>query len=549
MEDVADVIFDEEVSKKILKGVETATKAIGSTLGPMGSNVMIERPFGSPSVVHDGVSVSKEVHSTDKFENMACDGVREGCEETEQKTEDGTTVTALLTGAVTKGAFKNIAAGANSRMLRRGMEVAVKKITDNIKTVARAVKTDDEIEHVAITAAQDEKIGQIMASAIKKLGRNCIIAVEESKGTDIDIEYKEGMQFDKGWVSPYFADPMTGEASVEDAWILITDLKFSTNKDIVDWASNLQNLYTKTQPPVHDQQGNLTPQMPTSVVIIASEISGIALATMLANQQNGLNILAIQAPGYGEHQRAALEDIAVSTGGKVISSDLKETLSGVKLEDYGHARKVVSTKNSTVIFEGEGKKEDIEQRVKQLKNLRGKAESDFETEKLNERIAKLSSGVAIVNVGGLTTTGMRERKEACIDAKGSIFTSLAHGIVPGGETALLKASYIKTELTGDEKTGAQIVVEACRAPFKRLMENSGYDPGMMLERLASSSQTGQASNYGVDVLDGEVKDLIKAGVIDSALVPVVALQVAVEKAGSFITTASMIKQKDEVPNS
>jgi len=521
------LLFNEKARTKLLKGAKIVADAVGSTLGPKANNVAIERPFGAPSVLHDGVSVAKEIDLKDPDENLGAQLIKEAAQKTNDKAGDGTTTATILTYAMTQEAIKNIAAGANAMMLKKGMELAVKDIVRSLKRLARKIKTNDEIKNIATISAQDETIGNLITSAIKKLGKKCIIVVEESAKPTMEMEYKEGMQFDKGWVSPYFVtNPETMEAIIEDAWIMITDAKITTNAQFIEWAKNIENQYSEGKP---------QPQMPKNIVVIASEVSGIALASMIQNKMQGfLNILAVQAPQYGEAQKDILRDIAVVTNGNFISEEAGGSLATMKLQDFGHAKRVVSTKDSTIIVDGEGSKEGITHYTHILEELLNKTTSEFEKEKLEERIAKLTSGIAVINVGAPSEMEMKEKKERCIDAIEATKAAIEEGIVRGGEVAYLAAiNGLQCESAGDIKTGYNLVLKAVVRPFEVLMENSGYDSGMMLERL-------QATEMGIDVRDGIKKDMIKAGIIDPVKVSRVALQNALSCACSIMTTNCLI---------
>jgi len=533
--------FDEEAKSKLLAGAKIVARAVGSTLGPKANNVAIERPFGSPSVLHDGVSVAKEIELEDPFENLGAQLIKEAAQKTNDKAGDGTTTATILTYAMASEAVKNIAAGANAMMLRKGMELAAKDIVKRLKSLAQPIKTNEEIKQIATISAQDEAIGSLIASAINKLGKECIIAVEESTTVGMELEYKEGMQFDKGWISPYFVtNPQTMEAVVEDAFILITDIKITTNSQFIEWARNLENVYTQAK---IKENSTSQKQMPKNIVIIAGEVSGIALASIITNKLQGfLNILAIQAPQYGETQKEILKDIAVVTGGEFISQETGRSLDSMKLTDFGRAKKVVSTKDNTMIIDGAGSREDVNKRVRQLENILKQTTSEFEQEKLKERIAKLTSGIAVINVGAPSEMEMREKKERCIDAIEATKAAIEEGIVRGGEVAYLAATNgLRCESDGDIETGYNLVLKAVQKPFQVLMENSGYNPGQMMERL-------QATDMGIDVRDGLKKDMIKAGIIDPVKVSRIALENAVSTAGAIMTCNTLIVEKKDKKN-
>lgn len=537
------LLFGRPAREKLLAGAKVVCDAVGSTLGPKSSNVCIERPFGTPQTIHDGVGVSKEIDLKDPEENLGAQLIKEAAQKTNDKAGDGTTTATILTYALASEAIKNITAGANPMILRKGMELAQKDIVEELGKLSQKVKTNEEIKQIATISAQDEMIGEMIAGAIEKLGKDCVIAVEESNTVGMDIEYKEGMQFDKGWISPYFMTKIeSSEASVEDPFIVITDEKINTNTQFTEWARNIEALYTQTQAEGKDP-GTIQRQMPKNIVLIVGELSGIALASVIQNKMQGfLNILAIQAPSYGEKQKEYLQDIALVTGGNLVSKDTGGSIATMKMEDFGHASRVVSTKNNTMIVKGAGDRKKISEYIKRWEHIGNlKETSEFDRERIKERVAKLTSGIAIINVGAPSEMEMREKKERCIDAIEATKAAVEEGIVTGGEVALLYASQeLETGVVDDENLGYQMVLEAVKRPFKVLMENSGYNAGQMLERLNTRMQDGDIKNPGIDVIDGEVKDMIKAGIIDPVKVSRVALENAISTAGAILTTNTLI---------
>jgi chaperonin GroEL len=564
------VVFNEEARTKLLTGAEVVAKAVGSTLGPKANNVAIERPFGSPSVLHDGVSVAKEIDLKDPMENLGAQLIKEAAQKTNDNAGDGTTTATILTYALASEAIKNIAAGANPMMLRKGMGMASKDIIEALKGSAKKIKGNDEVKQIATISAQDDTIGELIAGAIKKLGNDCIIAVEESNTIGMNVEYKEGMQFDKGWLSPYFiTDINTMEAVIEEPWIIITDIKISTNTEFMKWAMNLERLYTMSSDGYktwvegnpqyaklsYDQVPKELKQVPKNIVFIVGELTGIALASVIQNKIQGFfNVLAVQAPGYGDKQREYLEDLAIITGGHVISLDSGGSLSSMKLDDFGHAKKIVSTKDSTMIVDGSGDEESIDKRVSQLEHiLSTDGINEFDSEKLKERIAKLTSGIAVINVGAPSEMEMREKKERCIDAIEATKAAIEEGIVPGGETAYLNTlTELDPDCDGDVRTGYDLVAEAIKKPFQILMENSGHNAGQMLERLFAAttkeSEKSLSNRVGIDVIDGQLKDMIAAGIIDPVKVSRVALENAVSTAGAILTTNTLVTEIKEEEN-
>ena len=535
-----DLRFGVKAKQKLLKGVSVVADAVGSTLGPKANNVAIERPWGIPSVLHDGVSVAREVDLKDKFENIGAQLVKEAAQKTNENSGDGTTTATILTHAIVEEALKNIAAGSNAMILKRGIEKGKDAVLKNLKLMAHKVKSDDEIKQIATISAQNETIGNLIEKAIKKLGRKCIITVEEG-GTEMELEYKEGMEFNKGFMSPYFQTNDKGEAVVKDPIILISDFKMNTMPEFVTFMRNWEAL------PGEVKSGN-------NMVIICEEAVGNIMATFIANKLKGtLNINVIGVPAYGDDRKDILEDIAVITGGKFVSIEKGDKIDALKPDVWGRASRVISTKDNTMIVDGKGKPGEIKFRVKKLKEQLNKADSEFDTEKLRERIAKLSTGIAIINVGASSEVEMRDKKERCIDAINATKAAVEEGIVVGGEIALLIASNINSEEMSevkDEQTGIEIVNIACKKPFEILMSNSGYNPGQMLERIISRKKYFASikkkenqylkDNLGIDVIDGQIKDMFEAGIIDPVKVTKSALTNAVSVAIMIATTNSII---------
>ena len=547
-----DIIFGRDAKEKLLNGAEIAVRVVGSTLGPRSSNVGIERPFGAPQIIHDGVSACKEIDLEDSFENMGAQLVKEAAQKTNDLAGDGTTTATILTHAIASEAIKNIAAGSNAMMLRKGIEMAVKDIVTALKDMSQKIKTNEEIKQIATISAQDETIGSLIAGAIEKLGKDCVIAVEESNTIGMNVEYKEDMQFDKGWVSPYLiTNPQTMEAVIDEPYIVITDAKLTTNTQFVEWARYLENLYTTDK---RKENANAPVQMPKNIVFVVGEVSGIALASIIQNKIQGFfNVLAVQAPQHGDKQKEFLQDLAIVTGGTFISEETGGSLATMKLEDYGHAKKVVSTKDSTMVISGEGNKEDIKKRVERLEHILSSDDtSEFEKESLKERIAKLTSGIAVINVGAPSEMEMREKKERCIDAIEATKAAIEEGIVPGGEVVYLYAGKgkksvdsIGAKLIGDIGVGYDLVIKAVKKPFQMLMSNSGYDAGQMLEKIEQAQFADEIKNIGLDVIDGQIKDMIKAGIIDPVKVSRTALENAASCAASILTTNSLVVTKKE----
>lgn len=518
------LLFGLEAREKILNGAKIVYDAVSSTLGPRSSNVAIERPYGGPQIVHDGVTCAKEIDLKDQFENVGAQLIKGAAQRTNDEAGDGTSVTTILTYNIAKEAHKNIVAGASPMEVRRDINLATEQMIGAIDDMAIQLKTDEEIKQVAVISAQNEEIGELIMQAIKKLGRDSIITVEESQTTEMGIEFKEGMQFDKGWLNSYFiTDQDKSEAVVKDPYILITDLSISQMPDFIPFLKGFGENPDKTS---------------NGLVIIADDVSGPPLATLIANKIHGnLNVLVVKSPNYGDDRKSVMEDIAIATGGVFISKDAGRKLSDVQLSELGRADKVVASKDTTVIVDGKGFPKNINARVNQIKTALEKAENEFEREKLKERLAKLTSGIAVINVGANSETEMRELKERVIDAISATKAAIEEGIVVGGEMALIMAT---SAITGDS-VGSNVVRNAVIEPFNVLMRNSGFDPGYMKAILEDKD-----SGYGIDVTDGLAKDLVKSGIVDPAKVVKSALRNATSAAVMILTTNCIIvEHKDE----
>jgi chaperonin GroEL len=524
------IIYGEEARNKLLEGARKLYEAVSSTLGPKGSNVAISREWGDPIVIHDGVNTAREcVPLEDKFENVGAELIKAAADKMDS-VGDGTTLTTILTYAIAKEANKNIVAGANSRMLRKGIDLAVEKIVENIDRMSTPIK-DENILQVATISAQDEEIGSLIAGAIKKLGKDAVITVEESGSNEMSVDYKEGMAFDRGFQNHYFINkPDSGECELEMPYILVTDYHINDMKEFLA-------IFTAYDKGLKEGQIDNT-----ALVIVSQGVDGAPLATILSNKlQGNLKPLCINAPGFGDQQRDFLQDIAIATGGTLVSQGLGIKLSDFKIEYFGRAKKVISTKDSTTIIGGLGEEKNIKERVKLIESQINQETSDFSREKLQERLAKLTSGIAVINVGASSDAELREKKEACIDAISATKAAIEDGIVPGGETTLIRSiSSVPHDLEGDMVIGANTIVKACQKPFEVLMENSGYNAGQMLERLSGSDK-------GIDVMDGQVKDMLKAGIIDPAKVVKSALLNAASSAIMIFTTSIVIiDEKNEL---
>ncbi len=513
--------FDEAARHALLHGVEKLAAAVKATLGPSGRNVILDKKFGSPTITKDGVSVAKEIELEDPYENMGAQLIREVSSKTSDIAGDGTTTATVLAEAIYKEGLRNVTAGANPISLQRGIMKASEAIVAQLHEISKEVSDTSEIAQVATVSANwDTEIGNIIAEAMDKVGKDGTITVEEAKGIETTLDVVEGMQFDKGYLSPYFVtDAEAMESSLDDALILINEKKISSLKDLLP----LLEKAAKTGKPL---------------LIIAEDVDGEALAALVVNKLRGtLNVAAVKAPGFGDRRKAMLEDIAILTGGKVITEDLGIKLENVELEDLGSAKRVTITKDATTIVEGEGGSEAITGRVNQIRKQIEETSSDYDREKLQERLAKLAGGVAVINVGAATETEMKEKKARVEDALHATRAAVEEGIVPGGGTALIRAQANITDLglLGDEETGAGIVARAVEAPLRQLSANAGLEGALIVERVKNAS-----GNEGYNVATGEYTDLIKDGVVDPTKVTRSALQNAASISGLLLTTECVV---------
>jgi len=513
--------FDEAARHALLRGVEKLAAAVKATLGPSGRNVILDKKFGSPTITKDGVSVAKEIELEDPYENMGAQLIREVSSKTSDIAGDGTTTATVLAESIYKEGLRNVTAGANPISLQRGIMKASEAIVAQLHEISKEVSDTSEIAQVATVSANwDKEIGNIIAEAMDKVGKDGTITVEEAKGIETTLDVVEGMQFDKGYLSPYFVtDAEAMEASLDDALILINEKKISSLKDLLP----LLEKAAKTGKPL---------------LIIAEDVDGEALAALVVNKLRGtLNVAAVKAPGFGDRRKAMLEDIAILTGGKVITEDLGIKLENVELEDLGSAKRVTITKDATTIVEGEGGSEAITGRVNQIRKQIEDTSSDYDREKLQERLAKLAGGVAVINVGAATETEMKEKKARVEDALHATRAAVEEGIVPGGGTALIRAQANITNLglVGDEETGAGIVARAVEAPLRQLAANAGLEGALIVEHVKKAS-----GNEGYNVATGEYTDLIKDGVVDPTKVTRTALQNAASISGLLLTTECVI---------
>lgn len=524
-----EIIFSDEARNKLYEGVKKLNDAVKVTMGPRGRNVLIQKSFGAPSITKDGVSVAKEVELKDSLENMGASLVREVASKTADQAGDGTTTATVLAHAIFKEGLRNITAGANPIEVKRGMDKACEAIVAELKKLSREVKDKKEIAQVAtISANSDEKIGNLIADAMEKVGKDGVITVEEAKSINDELNVVEGMQFDRGYLSPYFitnAEKMTVELS--SPYILLFDKKIANLKDLLPVLEQIQ----KTGKPL---------------LIIAEDIEGEALATLVVNKLRGvLNISAVKAPGFGDRRKAMLEDIAILTGGEVISEELGRTLESATIQDLGQASSVIIDKDNTTIVNGAGEKANIDARVNQIKAQIAETTSDYDREKLQERLAKLSGGVAVIKVGAATETEMKEKKDRVDDALSATKAAVEEGIVIGGGAALIKAkAKIKLDLQGDEAIGAAIVERALRAPLRQIAENAGFDTGVVV----NSVENAKDENTGFNAAKGEYVNMLESGIIDPVKVERVALLNAVSVASMLLTTEATISEiKEDKP--
>lgn len=520
------IMFGLEARQKLAQGIDTLANTVKVTLGPRGKNVAFESKFGAPKITKDGVTVAKEVELADHIENMGAQLVREVASKTAEVAGDGTTTATVLAQAIFREGNKYVTAGANPMELKRGIDKAVTTITADIKTRSKKISDKKEIEQVAtISANWDTLVGEQIAQAMEKVGRDGVITVEEAKGMESELEVVEGMQFDRGYLSPYFVtDPEKMEAILSDPYILIYEKKISNMKTLL---------------PILEQVAKAG----RPLLIIAEDIEGEALATLVVNKIRGiLNVIAVKAPGFGDRRKAMLEDIAILTGGKMISDELGMKLENTTIQDLGRAKKTLVTKDHCTIIDGAGKQADIKGRVEQLKAQIEKTTSDYDKEKLQERLAKLAGGVAVIKVGATTETEMKEKKDRIEDALSATRAAVEEGIVPGGGVALLRAqdALSKLKLEGDEKLGAQIVLRALEEPIRIISSNAGFDSSVIVENVRKGQD-----NYGFDAKNGEYVDMLKAGIIDPAKVVRTALQNAASIASLILTTEAILSEIPE----
>ena len=526
-----EIIFSDNARNQLARGVEKLTDAVKVTMGPRGRNVLIQKSYGSPVITKDGVSVAREIELADKLEDMGAQLVKEVASNTADEAGDGTTTATVLANAIFSEGLRNITAGANPVEVKRGMDKACEAILENLKASAKTIKDKNEIAQVAtISANSDAQIGKMIAEAMEKVGQDGVITVEEAKGIVDELDVVEGMQFDRGYLSPYFitnTEKMTAE--IENPWILLADSKIASLKDLLPVLEQVQ----KTNRPL---------------LIIAEDVEGEALSTLVVNKLRGvLNISAVKAPGFGDRRKAMLQDIAILTGGTVISEETGHTLEGTTIDMLGQAARVVIDKDNTVIVDGNGSKEAVEARIKEIRTQMEATTSEYDKEKLQERLAKLAGGVAVIKVGAATETEMKEKKDRVDDALSATKAAVEEGIVIGGGAALVRAAAKVSidDLEGDQKIGAEIILRAVKAPVKQIAANAGYDTGVVVNAIENAD----SETIGFNAATGEYVDMFEAGIIDPLKVERVALTNATSVSSLLLTTEAAIFEipKEETP--
>lgn len=533
------LIFSEEARRRLSRGMETLAVAVATTLGPKGRNVALDKKFGSPTITHDGVTVAKEIELEDPFENMGAQLLKEAATKTNDIAGDGTTTSTVLAHSIVFEGMKNLAAGANPMLLKRGIEAATKVVAEKINEQAIELTTKEEIANVASISAQDRVIGELIAEVMDKVGKDGVITVEESKGLEFETEYVEGMQFDRGYISAYFiTDAEHMEASIDDPYLLIHDKKISAASDIVPVLEKLVQIGKR------------------DLVIIAEDVDGEALATLVLNKLRGmLNVVGIKAPGFGDRRKAMLQDLAILTGATVISDETGRKLESASISDLGRCEKIVVTKDETTVVGGKGDAGQIKGRIEQIRVEIDKSTSDYDREKLQERLAKLSGGVAIIRVGAATETELKEKKHRVEDALSATRAAVEEGIVPGGGVALINATSALDEMQidgDDAKIGVKIVRRALETPLRKIAENAGKDGSVVLEGVRRAQAEKGNSRIGYDVIKEEYLDMVDDGVIDPAKVTRGALENAASIAAMILTTEALItdipeKEKPAAP--
>jgi chaperonin GroEL len=526
------LVFADDARRRLKNGIDIVANAVATTLGPKGRNVALDRKFGSPTITHDGVTVAKEIELEEPFENMGAQLLKEAATKTNDIAGDGTTTSTVLAHAIVTEGLKNLAAGANPMLLKRGIEAASKAVADAIRKQSIEITTKEEIGNVATISAQDTTIGSLIADVMDKVGKDGVITVEESKGLEFETEYVEGMQFDRGYISAYFVtDPEHMEANIADPYLLVYDKKISAAADIVPILEKLVQIGKR------------------DLIIIAEDIDGEALATLVLNKLRGmLNVLAVKAPGFGDRRKAMLQDIAILTGAQVISEETGRKLETVTIADLGQAEKVSADKDNTTIVGGKGDSAGIKGRIEQIRVEIENTTSDYDREKLQERLAKLSGGVAIIRVGAATETELKEKKHRVEDALSATRAAVEEGIVPGGGVALVNAMTSLDSIkmsTDDEQIGVNIVRKALEVPMRKIAENAGKDGSVIVENVRQAQKSKKNLRIGYDVLRETFIDMVKGGVIDPAKVTRGALENAASIAAMILTTEALITDVPE----
>ncbi|NDJ54133.1 MAG: chaperonin GroEL [Chloroflexi bacterium] len=526
------LVFQEDARRRLKRGVDTLADAVTTTLGPKGRNVAIDKKWGAPTITHDGVTVAKEIELEDPYENMGAQLLKEAATKTNDIAGDGTTTSIVLAQAMVTEGLKNVAAGANPMLLKRGIEAATQRIAEAVLAAAEEIDTKEEIAQVASISAQDAEIGELIAEVMWKVGKDGVITVEESKGLEFETEYVEGMQFDRGFISPYFiTNAEAQEAVIESPYVLIHEKKISAAADLMPLLEKLLNRGKR------------------ELVIIAEDIDGEALATLVLNKLRGmLNVIAVKAPGFGDRRKAMMQDIAILTGGTVISEELGRKLETATLDDLGQCEKIIVTKDDTTIIGGAGEEAAISGRVEEIKVQVENTTSDYDREKLQERLAKLAGGVAIIRVGAATEVELKEKKHRVEDALSATRAAVEEGIVPGGGVTLANAVSVLDDLKltyPDENTGIQIVRTALEAPIRKIAANAGRDGAVIIDSVRRLHAEQGNTRLGYDVMSGEFVDMIEAGIIDPAKVTRGALENAASIAAMILTTEALITDMPE----
>jgi chaperonin GroEL len=524
------ILFAEDARDKLKKGVDTVATAVSTTLGPKGRNVALDKKWGAPTITHDGVTVAKEIELKDPYENMGAQLIKEAATKTNDIAGDGTTTATVLAQNIVHEGLKNVAAGANPMLLKKGIEAGTTALGAKIREMAVAIDSHEEIASVAAISAQDQEIGELIADVMDKVGKDGVITVEESQSLAFEIEYVEGMQFDRGYTSPYFiTDPDSMEAVIEDAHILIHDKKITAATDLLPILEKLI------------QAGK------TDIVVVAESIDGDALATLVVNKLRGtINALAVKAPGFGDRRKAMLQDIAVVTGGQVVTEELGRKLESINIDDLGQATKIISTKDNTTIVNGQGVEEQIKARMEQIRLEIERSTSDYDREKLQERLAKLAGGVAIIRVGAATEVELKEKKHRVEDALSATRAAVEEGIVPGGGVALLNALPALNNVdvsAGDPTTGVNILRRAMESPMRKIAENAGHNGEVIIANVRRAQAEQDNPRIGYDVLSEKYVDMVSAGIIDPAKVTRGALENAASIAAMILTTEALVADK------